>query len=105
MIIGGSRPVYASLLGTLSLGSPQETFQLANEYLHVGYVALDVLVVCKLRVPGHEELAMGAIASGMVRVEPGCPVTTREDRGKWGDASDKIEAAVSSRIWTTKSSF
>ena len=34
MIIGGSRPVYASLPGRLSLGSPQETFQLANEYLH-----------------------------------------------------------------------
>ena len=36
MIIGGSGPVCASLLGTLSLGSPQETFQLANGYLHVG---------------------------------------------------------------------
>jgi putative phosphoribosyl transferase len=31
-------------------------------------VPLDVLVVRKLGVPGHEELAMGAIASGMVRV-------------------------------------
>ena len=29
---------------------------------------LDVLGVCKLGVPGHEELAMGAIASGGVRV-------------------------------------
>ncbi len=27
--------VYASLLGTLSLGRTHETFQLANEYLHV----------------------------------------------------------------------
>ena len=31
-------------------------------------VSLDVLVVRKLGVPGHEELAMGAIASRMVRV-------------------------------------
>ena len=31
-------------------------------------VALDVLVVRKLGMPGHEERAMGAIASGMVRV-------------------------------------
>ena len=32
------------------------------------HVPLDVFVVRKLGVPGHEELAMGAIASGGVRV-------------------------------------
>ena len=31
-------------------------------------ISLDVLIVRKLGVPGHEELAMGAIASGGVRV-------------------------------------
>jgi putative phosphoribosyl transferase len=48
---------------------------LARGGVPVGYavaralnVPLDVLVVRKLGVPGHEELAMGAIASGMVRV-------------------------------------
>ncbi len=32
------------------------------------HAALDVFLVRKLGVPGHEELAMGAIASGGIRV-------------------------------------
>jgi predicted phosphoribosyltransferase len=39
-------------------------FQVANEL----EVPLDVFLVRKIGVPGHEELAMGAIASGGVRV-------------------------------------
>ena len=39
-------------------------FQVASELK----VPLDVFLVRKLGVPGHEELAMGAIASGGVRV-------------------------------------
>ena len=35
---------------------------------HVLHVLLDIFLVRKLGVPGHEELAMGAIASGGVRV-------------------------------------
>jgi putative phosphoribosyl transferase len=64
---------------------------LARGGVPVGYavaralnVLLDVLVVRKLGVPGHEELAMGAIASGMVRVCASAAtledVTAREDR-------------------------
>lgn len=40
----------------------------AYEVAHALGVRLDVFVVRKLGVPGHEELAMGAIASGGVRV-------------------------------------
>jgi predicted phosphoribosyltransferase len=40
----------------------------AYEVAHALGVPLDVFVVRKLGVPGHEELAMGAIASGGVRV-------------------------------------
>lgn len=43
---------------------------------------LDVLVVRKLGVPGHEELAMGAIASGGVRVlNPGVLDVVRDPEG------------------------
>ena len=68
-------------------------------------VSLDVLVVRKLGVPGHEELAMGAIAYGMVRVLNRDVRLRPAKTGKWGDASDNIETAVSPRIWSTKSSF
>jgi hypothetical protein len=136
MIIGGSRPVYASLLGTLSLGSPQETFQLANEYLHVGSCPAIFFIISKSigsgsiscpspcllcrskryrcdcsgtgsgrsadrkcngagfeRVAGRSRRAQARNAwtrgTGHgshcfrygARVEPGCPVTAREDRG------------------------
>ena len=47
----------------------------SQEVVHVGFESarslhtpLDVFLVRKLGVPGHDELAMGAIASGGVRV-------------------------------------
>jgi putative phosphoribosyl transferase len=40
----------------------------AAEVAHALRAPLDVLVVRKLGVPGHEELAMGAIASGGVKI-------------------------------------
>lgn len=50
------------------LGLPRGGVPVAHEVaVHLG-AALDVLVVRKLGVPGHEEFAMGAIASGGVRV-------------------------------------
>ena len=48
----------------------------------------DVLVVRKLGVPGHEELAMGAIASGRVRV------LNRPVIAAYGIADDVLERAV-----------
>lgn len=41
---------------------------MAAEIAHVLDAPLDVLVVRKISLPGHEELAMGTIASGGVRV-------------------------------------
>jgi predicted phosphoribosyltransferase len=48
----------------------------------------DVLVVRKLGVPGHEELAMGAIASGRVRV------LNRPVIAAYGISDDVLERAV-----------
>lgn len=53
---------------TLVLGLPRGGVPVAFEVARALNAPLDVLVVRKLGVPGWEELAMGAIASGGVRV-------------------------------------
>lgn len=50
------------------LGLPRGGVPVAFEVASALHAPLDVFVVRKLGVPGHEELAMGAIASGGVRV-------------------------------------
>lgn len=52
----------------LVLGLPRGGVPVAFEVAHALDAPLDVFLVRKLGVPGHEELAMGAIASGGVRV-------------------------------------
>ncbi|WP_280540455.1 phosphoribosyltransferase [Chromohalobacter sp. 11-W] len=52
----------------LVLGLPRGGVPVAAEIARALGVALDVIVVRKLGVPGHEEFAMGAIASGGVQV-------------------------------------
>ncbi|HEY9747559.1 MAG TPA: phosphoribosyltransferase [Allocoleopsis sp.] len=67
--------VLASLLNqyrdrkdVLVLGLPRGGVPVAFEIASVLHAPLDIFLVRKLGVPGHEELAMGAIASGDVRV-------------------------------------
>jgi len=50
------------------LGLPRGGVPVAFEVAQTLHAPLDVFVVRKLGVPGHEELAMGAIATGDVRV-------------------------------------
>jgi predicted phosphoribosyltransferase len=50
------------------LALPRGGVPVAYEVAHALNAPLDVFVVRKLGVPGHEELAMGAIASGDVQV-------------------------------------
>jgi putative phosphoribosyl transferase len=59
---------YAGRADVLVLGLPRGGIPVAYEVALRLDVSLDVFVVRKLGVPGHEELAMGAIASGGVRV-------------------------------------
>lgn len=54
--------------GTIVLGLPRGGVPVAAEVARSLGAPLDVFVVRKLGVPGREELAMGAIASGGVRV-------------------------------------
>ena len=59
---------YAGRDDVLMLALPRGGVSVAYEAARALDVPLDVLVVRKLGVPGHEELAMGAIASGGVLV-------------------------------------
>jgi putative phosphoribosyl transferase len=59
---------YANRPDVLVLGLPRGGVPVAYEVAKVLNVPLDVFLVRKLGVPGREELAMGAIASGSVRV-------------------------------------
>jgi predicted phosphoribosyltransferase len=59
---------YAGRADVVVLGLPRGGVPVAAEVAGALRAALDVIVVRKLGVPGWEELAMGAIASGGVRV-------------------------------------
>ena len=59
---------YAGRDDVLVLALPRGGVPVAYEVARALDAPLDVFVVRKLGVPGHEELAMGAIASGGVRV-------------------------------------
>ena len=59
---------YAARDDVVVLGLPRGGVPVAYEVAAALGAPLDVFVVRKLGVPGHEELAMGAIASGGVRV-------------------------------------
>jgi predicted phosphoribosyltransferase len=74
--------------GIIVLGLPRGGVPVAHEVAKALRAPLDVFIVRKLGVPGHEELAMGAIASGGVRV-------LNEEVLKYVPLSDRaIEAAA-----------
>lgn len=78
---------YADREDVVVLGLPRGGVPVAYEVAQALHVPLDVFVVRKLGVPGHEELAMGAIASGGVRV-------LNEDVVRWYHLSDMTIEAV-----------
>ncbi|MGC1182348.1 phosphoribosyltransferase [Legionella sp.] len=55
---------YINLPNIIVLALPRGGVPVAYEIVQALSVPLDILIVRKLGVPGHEELAMGAIASG-----------------------------------------
>ncbi|HEY9861611.1 MAG TPA: phosphoribosyltransferase [Candidatus Obscuribacterales bacterium] len=59
---------YSDRADVLVLGLPRGGVPIAFEIAAALHAPLDIFLVRKLGVPGHEELAMGAIASGDVRV-------------------------------------
>lgn len=59
---------YAGKKDCVILALPRGGVPVGYELSRVLHLPLDVLIVRKLGVPGHEELAMGAIASGGIRL-------------------------------------
>ena len=59
---------YANREDVVVLGLPRGGVPVAYEVAKALDAPLDIFIVRKLGLPGHEELAMGAIASGGVRV-------------------------------------
>src|SRR2546430_1171308 len=59
---------YAGREDMLVLALPRGGVPVAFEVARALHAPLDIFLVRKLGVPGHEELAMGAIATGGVRV-------------------------------------
>jgi putative phosphoribosyl transferase len=73
--------------GLLVLALPKGGVPVAFEVARALRAPLDALVVRKLGFPGHEELAMGAIASGDIRI-------INEDLVRAAELSDEQIAAV-----------
>jgi predicted phosphoribosyltransferase len=67
-ILAAKLMLYANRPDTLILALPRGGVPIGYEIARAMNLPLDVIIVRKLGVPGHEELAMGAIASGGVRV-------------------------------------
>jgi putative phosphoribosyl transferase len=84
---------YAGLTDVLVLALPRGGVPVAFEVSESLNVPLDVFLVRKLGVPGHEELAMGAIATGGVRV-------LNEDVVQGLRISDEVIDAVAAREQT-----
>src|SRR5690348_17897138 len=60
--------LYTGKPNVLVLALPRGGVPVAYEVARALHAPLDIFLVRKLGVPGHEELAMGAIATGGVRV-------------------------------------
>ena len=67
-VLASMLTMYANRRDVLVLALPRGGVPVAYEVAKALHVPLDVFLVRKLGVPGHEELAMGAIATGGVRV-------------------------------------
>jgi putative phosphoribosyl transferase len=67
-VLAGALTKYADRNDVIVLGLPRGGVPVAYEVAKELHAPLDVIVVRKLGVPGWEEVAMGAIASGGVRV-------------------------------------
>src|ERR1700732_3792052 len=67
-LLAGKLAAYANRTDVIVLALPRGGVPVAFEVARALNAPLDVFLVRKLGVPGHPELAMGAIASGGARV-------------------------------------
>src|SRR5437588_1664212 len=67
-LLAAKLSAYADRSDVIVLALPRGGVPVAYEVARALHAPLDIFLVRKLGLPGHEELAMGAIASGGVRV-------------------------------------
>src|SRR5246127_6025131 len=67
-LLAGKLAAYANRPDVLVLALPRGGVPVAFEVARALHAPLDVFLVRKLGVPGHPELAMGALAAGGVQV-------------------------------------
>lgn len=77
--------------GLLVLGLPRGGVPVAHEVANALTAPLDVFIVRKLGYPGHPEFAMGAIASGGVRVMKVLPGMRPSDQAIEEVVADEME--------------
>src|SRR5688572_6249654 len=79
---------YAGRSGLLVLALPRGGVPVAYEVARALAAPLDVFLVRKLGLPGHEEFAMGAIASGGIRL------LNEDTLREYGVSREQVEAVV-----------
>jgi putative phosphoribosyl transferase len=84
---------YSNRNDVIVLGLPRGGVPVAFEVARALHAPLDVFVVRKLGVPGHEELAFGAIATGGARV-------INETLASYLAISEETIEAIAAREWT-----
>ena len=87
-VLAGLLRTYAHRPDTVVLALPRGGVPVAHEVAHELGAPLDVFLVRKLGAPRHEELAMGAIASGGMRV------INREVVDELGITREQLDAAA-----------
>lgn len=87
-VLASHLQAYVDRPGVLVLGLPRGGVPVAHEVARALHAPLDVFIVRKLGVPGQKELAMGAIASGGMRV------LNRQVIASLGIGEDQIESVV-----------
>lgn len=95
-ILAAALGSYAGQVAVVVLGLPRGGVPVAYEVARALGAPLDVFLVRKLGVPGHEELAMGAIASGEIMVLNDDVVTTT------GVQPGEIESVVARELETLR---
>jgi predicted phosphoribosyltransferase len=95
-ILAAALGSYAGQVAVVVLGLPRGGVPVAYEVARALGAPLDVFLVRKLGVPGHEELAMGAIASGEIMVLNDDVVTTT------GVQPGEIELVVARELETLR---
>ncbi len=89
-VLAAALTPYAGRPNLLVLALPRGGVPVGFEVARALHAPMDVMLVRKLGVPGHEELAMGAIASGGVRV-------VSEEVVRMLGIPDRVIAAVAAR--------